>query len=142
MDSTNIQKMIYDLQSMNASSEEALPDDMLDSVLQRIADEPARVTSDRAGDVTAVNPAFCGMCGFSFGEIRGRKPGSLLQGSETSAESIQIIREAVVAGKDCSTPMVNYHKNGSRYDVDIQVKAICDDYGAVVGFEAEERKLS
>lgn len=114
---------------------------MLEAVCVRISQEPARVRADLCGRVTEINPAFSGLCGYTFEEIRGRKPGSLLQGPETTTDSVIALRDAIVARQACSVEMVNYHKNQSTYRVQIDLSPIFNDLGEIEGFEAVEWRL-
>lgn len=114
---------------------------ILETVMGRISGEPARVLADAEGRVIAINPAFSGLCGYTFEEIRGRKPGSLLQGPETTVDSIVALRDAIRAAQGCQVEMVNYHKNKSTYRVQIDLSPIFTDQGDLEGFEAVERKL-
>lgn len=117
------------------------PEGLFDAVLSRIDAEPPRVRTDATGRVVEINPAFSGLCGYSFQEIRGRKPGSLLQGPDTEAECIEVIREAVRRGEGCTTEMINYHKDGSRYRVKIEIVPLRGPDGVLTGFQATETKL-
>ncbi|MCX6962545.1 MAG: PAS domain-containing protein [Verrucomicrobia bacterium] len=112
------------------------------SNLGRISQEPARVRTDANGHVIDINPAFSGLCGYTFEEIRGRKPGSLLQGSETTEDSILALRDAIRSRQSCSVEMVNYHKNQTTYRVHIELSPQFNLLGELDGFEALERKLS
>lgn len=113
-------------------------DRLFEAVCLRISQEPARVRSDLSGCVTDINPAFSGLCGYSFEEIRGRKPGSLLQGPETTHASVLALREAIATQQCCSVEMINYHKNKSTYRVQIEFSPWYNDLGEVIGFEALE----
>lgn len=112
------------------------------AVLERISQEPARVRTDVNGHVVDINPAFSGLCGYTFEEIRGRKPGSLLQGPETTVDSILALKNAISARRSCSVEMVNYHKNQTTYRVRIDLSPRFNSLGELEGFEALERKLS
>lgn len=114
---------------------------ILEAVLDRISQEPARVRTDANGHVVEINPAFSGLCGYTFNEIRGRKPGSLLQGSETTEDSILALRNAIRSRESCSVEMVNYHKNKTTYRVQIDLSPRFNLLGELEGFEALERKL-
>ena len=114
---------------------------LLEAVRVRISQEPARVRADLCGRVTEINPAFSGLCGYTFEEIRGRKPGSLLQGPETTTDSVVALRNAIAARQACSVEMVNYHKNQSTYRVQIDLSPIFNDLGEIEGFEAVEWRL-
>ena len=50
----------------------------LSKVLLRLEAEPARVFTDEEGGIIAINPAFSNLCGYTFGEIKGKKPGAPL----------------------------------------------------------------
>lgn len=88
-----------------------------------------------------VNPAFTAMCGYSLEELRGRKPGALLQGRETDLEAVGRIREALRDKRPCRETLVNYHKDGSAYRVDLRIAPVLDDEGGALWFVARERKL-
>jgi len=114
---------------------------IFENVLGRISAEPARVRTDAEGRITEINPAFSGLCGYQFEEIRGCKPGSLLQGPATTPESILALREAIRNRKKCCVEMLNYHKDHSTYRVQIFLTPQFNLLGDLEGFEAEEHKL-
>lgn len=145
MDGMTPDSMIPDLKNMMPAGPDTSnrPDSeaLLSRVFARIEGEPARVTTDLEGHITSINPAFSSLCGFSFGEIEGKKPGQFLQGTETDPGAVDTIRQAVRARASCTTELVNYHKNGGRYRVRIEVEPLRDGMGNVVGFSAAERKI-
>jgi len=112
-----------------------------DRLLSRIAAEPASVTTDVHGRITAINPAFSGLCGYAFTEMRGQKPGTFLQGERTDPAAVDIIRQAVRSGSSCTTDLTNYHKNGTAYRVRIAVEPLRDASGNLTGFRATETQL-
>lgn len=111
-------------------------------VLSRISSEPARVTTDPEGRITAINPAFSGLCGFAFSEVCGKKPGSFLQGEATDPAAVDVIRQAVRSGSPCVSELVNYHKDGTAYRVRIEIEPLRDPAGTLTGFRATETKLA
>ncbi len=100
------------------------------------------VVTDAAGRVEWVNQAFILMCGYPLEEIRGRKPGHLLQGPGTDPVAVARIRDAVRTRRECRETLVNYHKDGSRYEADIRIAPILDDAGEPLCFVARECKVS
>ena len=114
----------------------------LSQVLMRIEAEPARVFTDEKGEIIAINPAFSNLCGYTFGEIQGKKPGTFLQGPATTPESIAILRTAIQTGTPCVTEVLNYHKDKSVYRVQIELQPWADESSSLKGFMAIERKLS
>jgi PAS domain S-box-containing protein len=102
----------------------------------------ALVVTDPAGRVEWINPAFSAMCGFTLKELAGHKPGQVLQGAATDAAAVRRIRTALAALRPVRETMVNYHKNGSAYRVDIEITPILDDERAPLWFVAQEHKLA
>lgn len=102
----------------------------------------ALVVTDPAGRIEWVNPAFTALCGYSLEELRGRKPGHLLQGPETDAGAVERIRGALRARQPCREVLVNYHKDGSRYRAEVRIAPILDDAGQPLWMVAQERKLA
>ncbi|MBL9211866.1 MAG: PAS domain-containing protein [Opitutaceae bacterium] len=101
----------------------------------------ALVATDPDGRVEWANPAFSAMCGYSLAELKGRKPGRLLQGPQTDAAAVQRLRDAVRERRACRESLLNYHKDGSLYRVELAITPILDDDGAPLWFVAKERKL-
>lgn len=107
----------------------------------RVTEPLPMVVADPAGRVQQVNAAFTAMCGYTQQELQGRKPGHLLQGPETDPNAVQRIREALQAKQACRETLINYHKNGTPYRVEVAITPILDDGGELLWFVAKERKL-
>jgi PAS domain S-box-containing protein len=114
----------------------------LSKVLMRIEAEPARVFTDEKGAVIAINPAFSNLCGYTFDEVRGKKPSAFLQGPATTPESLAPLRAAIQTGTSCVTEVLNYHKDQSIYRVQIELHPWKDETSSLKGFMAIERKLT
>jgi PAS domain S-box-containing protein len=112
-----------------------------------IAERPQRFTPegmvmcgpDRL--VEWVNPAFSDMCGYSLEELRGKSLGQILQGERTDREVAARMRRAVHEYRPCSETILNYHKNGTPYWVEVSITPILDDAGQPLWFVAREREL-
>lgn len=102
----------------------------------------AFVVTDRSGRIEWVNESFTALCGYGLDELRGRKPGELLQGIETDRAAVEQLREAQRAAVACNVELVNYHKDGSLYRVAVRMSPFFDDAGAPLWFVARERKLA
>lgn len=101
----------------------------------------ALVVTGPDGLIEWVNPAFTAMCGYELAELKGRKPGALLQGPATDAATVARIREAVRGRRACRETLLNYHKDGTRYRADVRIMPLLDDEGQPRCFVARERKL-
>ncbi len=106
----------------------------------RVEPEAVVVTSPE-GLIEWVNPAFTAMCGYSISELKGRKPGHLLQGPATDPASVDRIRTALRERRECRETLINYHKDGSRYCADVRIDPILDDDRDPVWFVARERMM-
>lgn len=105
--------------------------------------EPAGlVVTDARGLVEWVNPAFVAMCGHSLAELKGHKPGHVLQGPETDRAAVDRIRAALRERQACRETVLNYHKDGSQYRAEVNIMPILDDAGEPLWFVAKERKLA
>ena len=102
----------------------------------------ALIATNPAGAIEWINPAFTAMCGYTLAELRGRKPGELLQGAKTDAAAVARIRSALSARQPCRETLVNYHKNGTSYRADIRIAPVLDEDGEPLWFVARERKVS
>lgn len=117
-------------------------------ILGAIADIPqesrheALVMSGPDGLVQWINPAFSAMCGYTLDELRGKKLGPILQGDKTDREAAARMRHAVRACLPCRETILNYHKNGTSYWVDIAITPICDDLGQPLWLVAREREVA
>ncbi len=126
----------------------SMPGGLKDRILSSVAGRPqkrepdALVVTDAEGRVEWVNPAFTHLCGYSLGELRGRKPGRLLQGPETDPAAVEHVRSCLRAGQACQVNLVNYHKNGGRYVAELRISPFLDDERRPMWFTARERKLA
>ncbi len=120
-----------------------LPSDALKNRVLDLVDLVApRVWTDTRGHVTGINSAFTGLCGYTFSEIAGRKPGHVLQGPGTNPAAIEALRSAVTEAREHRTEMLNYHKDGTPYWVKIHVRPTRNEQGTLTGYEAEEKKTA
>ncbi len=113
------------LDALDAPSEQPEPD--------------ALVVTNAAGLLEWVNPAFTDLCGYTLDELRGRKPGQLLQGADTDPAAVARIRESLRERRACRETLVNYHKDGTSYRADIRIMPVLDDDGQPLWFVAKER---
>ncbi len=92
------------------------------------------IVTDPAGCIRWVNPAFTQLTGFGPEEIRGRTPGSLLQGPGTDPEAVRRMREAIRAGRAFRCEVLNYTKSGRACWIQVDAVPMHGDGGALEGF--------
>jgi PAS domain S-box-containing protein len=102
----------------------------------------ARVRTDAAGLIEWVNEEFTAMCGYTLPELRGRKPGALLQGAATDPGAVAVLRDGIRQARPAEVELVNYHKDGGPYRVHVAITPILDDMRKPIFYLAEERKLA
>jgi len=116
-------------------------------LLDLISDRPQRPVTDALvacgpdGFVRWVNPAFTAMCGYTEEELRGKKLGPILQGVGSDRQVADRIRCAVRECRPCHETVLNYHKNGTPYWVEIEMTPFFDDSGDPILLVAREREL-
>ncbi len=88
-----------------------------------------------------VNPSFSAMCGYSLEELGGKNLGPILQGEKTDRATAERMRRAVHEYRPCRETILNYHKNGTPYWVDVSITPIHDDEGDLLWLIAREHEL-
>ena len=122
-----------------------LAPELKSKILRAVADRPRPEVPD--GFVVTgpdrlvqwVNPAFTAMCGYSLNDLRGRKLGPILQGEKTDPAAVSRMRRAIHDLRPCRETVLNYHKDGSPYWVEIAITPILDDERQPLWFVARER---
>ena len=94
----------------------------------------AIVVTDAVGRIEWVNQAFSRLTGYELDEVRGRTPGSMLQGSGTDEAAVREMRELLRQGDGFEKDILNHNKAGQPYIAHIEVQPIRDDQGKVTNF--------
>ena len=81
-----------------------------------------------------VNPGFTKMTGYTFEEVKGKKPGDFLQGKHTDPETKRKIREAINRRQPIYCEILNYHKNGDSYWVSLAINPVLSKDGKIERF--------
>jgi PAS domain S-box-containing protein len=92
------------------------------------------IITDAAGCIDWVNPAFEQRTGYLLGEVRGRKPGSFLQGEGTDPDAVERLRAAIANGMPASEELLNYSKSGEPYWIAVNLTPVTDAEGKVDRF--------
>lgn len=102
---------------------------------------PVAVT-DNHGKLVWINGAFEELTGYSFAEVLGLKPKDFLQGQDSDAAEIQKMHDALKEKDYVEASLVNYHKTGHKYHVEIQITPVFDEFGVLTNFVAIQRDIS
>lgn len=104
--------------------------------LSRVARETQSmvIITDPEESITWVNKAFEKVSGYSFGEVKGKNPGKILQGPKTESKVVQDIAIQISREEPFSERILNYSKDGSEYWINMHVSPIKDEKGEVVEF--------
>jgi PAS domain S-box-containing protein len=114
---------------------------------RRLAEVAARthnavIITDRDGCIEWVNAGFERITGYRPEEAAGRKPGSFLQGPRSDPAVVAEMRAAQLARRAFHVEIVNYHKTGRPYWLDIEAQPLRDAGGQFTGFMAIEADIT
>lgn len=93
------------------------------------------------GEIEWVNEGFLQISGYDFDELVGKTPGSILQGEDSSAETIKVMNSALYNREPFHVEIINYRKDGKSYWTDISCNPMLDDTGNVIGHIAVETDI-
>jgi len=91
--------------------------------------------------IVYVNAAFERMTGWSAAELKTLTP-RILQGPETDRETLQRLRESLIAGEPFQGSAVNYRRDGSAFVMEWSISAVNDERGAAKYFVAVQRDIT
>lgn len=98
--------------------------------------------TDQEGGIEWVNHGFEKITGFTLEEVRGKMPGSFLQGPKTDPASVKRITDAIKNKTSVRTEILKYAKNGKQYWVDTSLQPIFDENGNVIKFFSVETNIT
>lgn len=100
------------------------------------------VICDNKREVVWVNRTFTSLTGYGFDEVKGRNIGHLLQGSDTDKKTVQQIRNNFKNDNSTDVEMINYHKNGDTYWVNLLISSVKDSEGNITHFVGIQNDIS
>lgn len=107
-----------------------------------LRDDEGFVMTNADGLIQWVNSEFTSMCGYRLEELKGRKPGHVLQGPATNPTTVETMRQAFWNRRPVTVEVVNYHKNGNPYWVSISMSPVLDETGEPRCYVAIEREIA
>jgi len=144
-----------------ASLEKALPEERRAVELRGIAAELSRtraeaerlaliarktvnavLITDVDGRIEWANEGFTRLTGYVLEEVRGRTPGSFLQGPETDPETVRAMRERLAACEPVDVEILNYRKDGTPFWLQLQIQPLYDEMRRLTGFMALELEIT
>jgi PAS domain S-box-containing protein len=96
----------------------------------------AVIVTDAEGRIEWVNDGFVRLTGWTSEEVIGRKPGSFLQGPETSQSTVEMMRHKLRNGEGFRTKVLNYGRDGRKYWISLEIQPILNDAGVLTNFMA------
>jgi PAS domain S-box-containing protein len=102
----------------------------------------AVVLTDATGVVLWVNDGFTRLTGYTLDDVRGRKPGAVLQGPGTDPATVQRIRERLQRSEGFTAEILNYRKDGREYWAAIEVQPIVGGSGQVENYMSIESDIT
>lgn len=100
------------------------------------------IITDAAGRVEWVNAGFTRDTGYTLAEVLGRKPGEVLQGSETDPAAVRRFQERLSLPKPFSVTILNYKKSGQKLWLAMDVTPIFNDAGELTQFIAIQQNIN
>ncbi|MGH1370743.1 MAG: PAS domain S-box protein [Cellvibrionaceae bacterium] len=112
--------------------------------LSRIVQETNNgvVITDTQGRVEWINQGFTTITGYTLEESIGKKPGAFLQGPDTDARTIESIKKSLREEQEFTEEILNYHKDGSAYWLEITCNPLYSRKGELEGFMAIETDIT
>jgi PAS domain S-box-containing protein len=112
--------------------------------LAMVADHTSNavVITDIHERIEWINTGFTRLNGYTFDEVKGRRPGTFLQGPLSDPDALRLMREGVASRQGFEVETVNYAKDGHSYWVHIEVQPLYDKQGSFSGFMAIESDIS
>ena len=91
--------------------------------------------------IVFVNAAMCRISGYTAYDLTGHSPRMLL-GPETDRNTLDYLKARISAGQSCRVELINYHKNGTPYEIELFVTPLSDKSGVITNFVAIQCDIS
>lgn len=91
--------------------------------------------------IVFVNAAMCCISGYTASELTGHSP-CILQGPDTDQDTLDHLKAEISAGRSCRVELINYHKNGTPYEIELFVTPLSDKSGQVTNYVAIQCDIS
>ncbi|MDX9910571.1 MAG: PAS domain S-box protein [Phycisphaerales bacterium] len=102
----------------------------------------AVIITDTNARIEWVNEGFTRITGYELHEVKGRTPGSILQGPGTDPDVVARMREGIRTRKGFREEILNYNKSGKSYWLEVDVQPLVNERGEHTGFMAIETDIT
>ena len=115
----------------------------LQRMLSLVANETdnAVIISDAEGLIEYVNTGFEKLTGWKLDEVKGKKPGSFLQGTETDPRTVDVIRQRIKNREAFYDEILNYRKDGTPYWTSLSINPVFEN-SKLVNFIAVQADIT
>jgi PAS domain S-box-containing protein len=103
-----------------------------------LTEERVALVTDLAEIIQFATPNIVWMNGYTAEEVIGKKP-KMFQGRDSSPQTRQEIREAIIKRMPFKGSIINYCKNGSPYNCLVEEYPVWNKTGELVNFVAFEK---
>jgi PAS domain S-box-containing protein len=91
--------------------------------------------------IVYANPAFTTMTGYTQEEVLGKNP-RILQGEKSDRAALDKIRAALQTWQPVQADLINYHKDGSEYWVELSIVPVNNENGWYTHWVAVQRDIT
>jgi PAS domain S-box-containing protein len=102
----------------------------------------AVIITNAKGETEWINDSFLEMTGYTIKELIGKKPGHMLQGSDSDTATIAFMKNQIENGLPFSCEIVNYTKTKEKYWVRIHGQVLHDSQGEVLKYFATQENIT
>lgn len=92
------------------------------------------VITNAREEIEWVNEAFEKTFGYTLAEVKGKVPGSFLQGPETESGTAEFMRQKIKIRESFSAEIINYSKAGEKLWIELYVEPLKNEEGEVEKF--------
>jgi methyl-accepting chemotaxis protein len=92
------------------------------------------VICDPTGHIEYINDGFTRLTGYTFPEVKGKKPGDFLQGPLTDQTTVARIRDSLQKKVAFYEEILNYRKEGEPYWISLAVNPVLNHKGQLERF--------
>lgn len=112
--------------------------------LSRIAELTSNyvIITNADGRIEWVNPAFEQRSGWRLDELRGRKPGEILQNRNTDPLTVQRIGRSLRQEASVTAELLNVSRGGEEYWVKKDIQPLRDEAGRLEGFVSVQTDIT